>query len=117
MNALEERSCSRILRSSVLSAPVLSQEANAGRATFVVEADLERFFTTIHAAVPPDRDPYLSSLPGSEVRYADAGLMYFQYLRLAAAGRNAEALEALGRLQTVAPSFAEVVARSVGGAR
>ncbi|GMR13166.1 MAG: hypothetical protein BMS9Abin29_1368 [Gemmatimonadota bacterium] len=98
-----------------LSAPVRSQEANAGRETFVVGAALDRLFTTIHDAVPLDRDPYLSSLPSNEVRYADAGLMYFQYLRLAATGRQAEALEMLARLEAVAPAFAEVVARAAAG--
>jgi spermidine synthase len=98
-----------------LTAPVLSQEANAGRETFVVGAELERFFTTIHAAVPLDSDPYLSSLPSNEVRYADAGLMYFRYLRLAAAGRQTEALEVLARLEIVAPAFADVVVRASGG--
>ncbi|MFV2008099.1 MAG: spermidine synthase, partial [Longimicrobiales bacterium] len=99
-----------------LRAPVLSQEANAGRETFVVGRELERLFTTIHAAVPLENDPYLSSLPRNEVRYADAGLMYFRYLRLAASGRRAEALEVLEGLETVAPAFAAAVVRAAGGA-
>jgi spermidine synthase len=97
-----------------LRAPVLAQRANAGHDSFVVGENLARLFRSIRNAVPSTADPYLSAMPDSEIRYAEAGLLYFEYLRLARRGLDAEALEVLDRIAATAPAFAEVAGRSAG---
>ncbi len=94
--------------------PILSQEASAGRRPYVAGADLRRLINTIRAAVPAADDAYLSALPASEIRYADAGMLYFEVLGFREEGREAEAAAVMERLRSLVPAFAEGVANSGG---
>jgi spermidine synthase len=88
-----------------LRAPILSQQANAGRETFIVGEALEQLLTTLATNLPAEQDPYLSELPPSEIRYVEAGLLYYRYLQLTAAGKESEAARILERLRASAPGF------------
>jgi spermidine synthase len=98
-----------------LRAPVLAQDAGAGQETFLVGPVLEALLTSIRNASRPNLDPYLSALPESETRYAEAGLLYFQYLRRVSSGQNDDALDLLRQIEAVAPSFAELARPSRNG--
>jgi len=87
------------------NAPILTQQARAGKETYLVGEELEQLFTTLNTNLPPGQDPYLSDLPPNEVRYVEAGLQYYRYLQLRAAGRENKADSVLKRIRTIAPDF------------
>ncbi|MFQ5537851.1 MAG: fused MFS/spermidine synthase [Gemmatimonadota bacterium] len=102
-------------RTVELSAPVSSQEAGAGRKSFIVQDEMERLLGGIRKGVAVQEDPYLELLPPGEKRYAEAGFMYFRYLRMVAAGRRAEASELLQQIDSISPGFGMRVAASRSG--
>jgi spermidine synthase len=96
-----------------LRAPVLAQKAGAGQESFLVGQGLEDLLTSIGAVSRQNGDPYLSALPEGEARYAEAGQLYFEYLRRVSAQRDDDATALLDSIEVVAPRFAEI-ARSSG---
>ena len=86
-------------------APVVSQKANAGQASFFIGRELEKLLLTLYRNLPPDRDPYLSDLPQAERRYVEVGLLYYRYLYARAAGDTLRAGKLMERLQNLAPGF------------
>ncbi len=110
LNALKDRLSGVALntddrRTVELRAPILSQQAQAGRETFIVGETLEQLLTAFATNLPADQDPYLFELPPSEIRYVEAGLLYHRYLQLIAGGKGSEAERVLERLRASAPGF------------
>ncbi|GMN11098.1 fused MFS/spermidine synthase [Croceitalea sp. MTPC9] len=92
-------------RSVEFEAPILSQQANAGRAKYVTGTELENFLKELAGNLPPEEDPYLSDLPPDEIRYVKVGSLYQRYIRLMNAGKDKEAKIVLERIQLLAPDF------------
>jgi spermidine synthase len=92
-------------RNVEFKAPILSQQANAGRETYIVGKELENLLTTLATNLPADQDPYLSDLPSSEIRYVEVGLQYYRYLQLIAAGKQSKANTVLEQIRVLAPDF------------
>ncbi len=86
-------------------APILSQEANAGKATYIVGAELEALLKRLRDNLPPYQDPYLANLPEAERIYVDVGFFYYQYLQAKALGQTAKAARFHARILELAPSF------------
>lgn len=101
-------------RTLELRAPVASQEAGGGRDGFIVHDAAEELFSALRRAVPTDGDPYLAALPIREARYADAGLLYFRFLRYGNRQASPERAAVLARLREVAPAFAAVLEADLG---
>jgi spermidine synthase len=99
-------------RTVEFKAPVLSQQANAGRETYIVGKALENLLKTLAANLPAGRDPYLSNLPPGEIRYVEVGLQYYRYLQLTAAGEKSEADTVLEQIRVLAPDFLNKTTRS-----
>uniref|UniRef100_UPI004048A3AE spermidine synthase n=1 Tax=Mariniflexile sp. TaxID=1979402 RepID=UPI004048A3AE len=93
------------LRTVEFRSPILSQQANAGNETYIVKQELEKLFTTLATNLPANKDPYLSNLPSYEIKYAEVGLLYFQYLQLFSNGKRVEANKILKQIQLIAPNF------------
>lgn len=56
----------------------LTQWTEADEASWFVSMPLVRFLDRLRAAVPLDRDPYLSALSSSERAYVEAGAFYYR---------------------------------------
>tara|TARA_R110001583_G_scaffold34424_1_gene115654 strand:+ start:5882 stop:8455 length:2574 start_codon:yes stop_codon:yes gene_type:complete len=96
-------------RTVEFKAPILSQQANAGRETYIVENELNNLLTTLATVLPADKDPYLSKLPPSEIKYVKVGLLYFKYLQLTNSGKENEASAILEQIHQLAPNFLKEV--------
>ena len=92
-------------RTVEFKAPILSQQANAGKTTYIVKQELENLFTALATSLPANKDPYLSELPTNEIKYVDVGLKYFRYLRLVSEGKDDEASSILKEINVLAPDF------------
>lgn len=86
-------------------APILSQQANAGRNTYIVGAEMESLFSTLSTNLPLDQDPYLADLPEKEKNYVEVGHLYSRYLQFMASGKESEAKKELEQIHALAPSF------------
>ena len=104
-------------RNVEFKAPILSQQANAGSETYIVGKELENLLMTLAINLPADRDPYLSNLPPSEIRYVEVGLQYYRYLQLIAAGKENEADSVLEQIRVLAPDFLNGATRSADDRR
>ena len=100
-------------RSVEFEAPILSQQANAGRAKYITGTELENFLKELADNLPPEEDPYLSDLPPDEIRYIKVGSLYQGYIRLMNAGKDKEAKMILERIQLLAPDFLKKETRSL----
>ena len=85
--------------------PILTQQANAGKQTFIVKDALENLLTTLAYNLPAEKDPYLSELPAEEIKYVKVGLLYYQYQMLAAEGKDKDAKNILKQIHLLAPKF------------
>ncbi len=101
-------------RSIEFTAPVLSQKANAGSATFIAGKELEQLLTTLADKIPANQDPYLSGLPANERQYVEVGLQYYRYLLLETAGERIKADSVRKLIQNLAPNFLGDTPKSTG---
>tara|TARA_R110002073_G_scaffold295704_1_gene461626 strand:- start:2255 stop:4801 length:2547 start_codon:yes stop_codon:yes gene_type:complete len=92
-------------RTVEFNAPILSQQANSGKATYIVKQELENLFTKLATNLPANNDSYLSELPPNEINYVDVGLKYFRYLRLVSEGKDDEANIIHEEINALAPDF------------
>ena len=92
-------------RTIEFNAPVLSQKANSGKASYIVGKEFEKLITALARGLPPQEDPYLSLLPENEIKYVEVGLQYYKYLQLKAENKNNEADSVRTEIQTLAPGF------------
>ena len=92
-------------RTIEFNAPVLSQKANSGKASYIVGKEFEKLITALTRGLPPQEDPYLSLLPENEIKYVEVGLQYYKYLQLKAENKNNEADSVRTEIQTLAPGF------------
>ncbi|MDQ7052152.1 MAG: fused MFS/spermidine synthase [candidate division KSB1 bacterium] len=86
-------------------APILSQEANAGKKSYIVGTELEALLQRLRDNLPPHQDPYLSELPDAERIYVEVGFFYYQYLQAKALGQTEKAARLRARILELAPSF------------
>lgn len=94
-------------RTIEFTAPIQTQQANAGSETYLVGKELDRLLTVLAENLPAEQDPYLSDLPASEIRYVKAGRQYYRYLQLSASGKTNKADSVLSKIQELAPAFLE----------
>jgi spermidine synthase len=92
-------------RTIEFNAPVLSQKANSGKASYIVGKEFEKLITALARGLPPQEDPYLSLLPENEIKYVEVGLQYYKYLQLKTENKNNEADSVRTEIQTLAPGF------------
>ena len=100
-------------RSVEFEAPILSQQANAGRANYIVGTELQNFLKELAGNLPPEEDPYLSNLPPDEIRYVKIGSLYHRYIQLINVGKDKEAKIVLERIQLLAPDFLKKESESI----
>jgi spermidine synthase len=93
------------LRTIEFNAPILTQQANAGKGSYIVKNELEKLLATFATNLPPEKDPYLSNLPTNEIKYVTIGLLYYRYLMLTADKKEEEAAQILNQINTLAPDF------------
>ena len=90
-------------RTIEFKAPILSQQANSGKNSYIVRNELEKLLSTFATNLPPEKDPYLSNLPKDELKFVRVGLLYYKYQMLIAEGKDVEAnfiLEEIINLKT-----------------
>lgn len=73
--------------------PVTHREQRAGRATWLVGADLVGWFDELHARAPLAEDPYLARLAPREIGFTEAGLLL---LRARASAGDGDRPHAIG---------------------
>ncbi len=93
------------LRTVEFKAPILTQQANAGKQTYVVKEALEKLLNTLQLNMPPEEDPYLIELPQSEIKYVQVGLLYYRYLMLLTEKKEEKAKKVLEQIEIIAPDF------------
>tara|TARA_R110000868_G_scaffold67368_1_gene200100 strand:- start:45288 stop:47876 length:2589 start_codon:yes stop_codon:yes gene_type:complete len=86
-------------------APILSQQANAGKDTYIIKEELFNLFNLLNKNLPANKDPYLSDLPSNEIKYVEVGLLYFRYLQLKNNGNKSDANDILDKINRIAPNF------------
>ena len=92
-------------RTVEFNAPIFSQQANAGKDTYIVKNELFKLLKTLNTNLTADKDPYLTELPPEEIKYVEVGLLYFRYLQLIKANKKNEANILLEKIQLLAPDF------------
>lgn len=92
-------------RTVEFNAPIFSQQANAGKDTYIVKDELFNLLKTLNTNLTADKDPYLSELPPEETKYVEVGLLYFRYLQLINGDKKNEANILLKKIQLLAPDF------------
>jgi spermidine synthase len=110
LDALENRLSDAVInnddfRTVEFKAPILSQQANAGKDTYIIKQELYKLFTVLNTTLPANKDPYLSNLPQSEIKYVEVGLKYFRYLQFINEGKESEANTILSQIHLLAPGF------------
>jgi len=101
-------------RTIEFTAPVLSQKANTGSATFISGKELEQLLTTLADKIPVNQDSYLSGLPANERQYVEVGLQYYRYLLLETTGERVKADSVRKLIQNLAPGFLGDTLKSTG---
>jgi spermidine synthase len=92
-------------RTVEFNAPILSQQANAGKETYIVKQELLNLLTLLNSNIPVDKDPYLSNLPTNEIKYVNVGLLYYKYLMLIESGKENEAKSIFEQINLLVPNF------------
>jgi spermidine synthase len=92
-------------RTIEFKAPILTQQANAGKQTYIVKQELENLLSTLATNLPVENDSYLSKLPPSELNYVKVGLLYFRYLQFINEENESEANNILEQIQLLASDF------------
>lgn len=88
--------------------PMWTQAANAGLETYLVGQRLESLLIDLSVGLPAEKDPFLSLLPPQELRYVEAGLLFYSYHLLLNQDRENEAMEVLEKIRVLAPDFLPV---------
>lgn len=91
-------------RAIEFKAPILSQQANAGRANYIVGKELANLFVEISDNFSRN-DPYLSGLPIDEIKFVEVGALYFRYLQYIDQRKDVMAKKTYDKIQTLAPGF------------
>ncbi|MEQ8648819.1 MAG: hypothetical protein RIC06_16635, partial [Cyclobacteriaceae bacterium] len=84
-------------------APIATQQANAGKATFLTGPRQAYLYDNLRK-VPSNKDPYLVNMPSQELKYIEVGHLYFNYLLV----KNEDVEKAdsiLMEIRTLAPDF------------
>jgi len=89
-------------------APILSQQANAGKDTYVVREELYSLLNMLNINLPANKDQYLSEIPINEIKYVEVGLLYFRYLQLKNSGKEIDANKTLEKINLIAPNFLDL---------
>ncbi|WP_456420403.1 fused MFS/spermidine synthase [Lutibacter sp.] len=110
LNALKNRFSNATInndnfRAVEFKAPILSQQANAGKDTYIIKQELYKLFVSLNTTLPANKDPYLSNLPQSEIKYVEIGLKYFRYLQFINEGKENEANTILSQIHLLDPNF------------
>jgi spermidine synthase len=92
-------------RSIEFKAPILSQQANSGKNSYIIEEKLFDLFKMLNKNLPATKDPYLSELPSNELKYVEVGFLYFRYLQLKDNGNENDANKILNQIHSLAPNF------------
>jgi len=92
-------------RSIEFKAPILSQQANSGKNSYIIEEKLFDFFKMLNKNLPATKDPYLFELPPNELKYVEVGFLYFRYLQLKDHGNERDANKILDQINFLAPNF------------
>ncbi len=92
-------------RTVEFAAPISSQQANAGRGTYIVGRELDLLLGDLSGV--PQEDPYLANLPASELLFIEVGRLYHSYLGLVSAGNESEAESTREQIRLLAPDFLE----------
>jgi len=82
--------------------PRTQRDVRAGRSSFVVGEERERFFDELVSTVPPEIDPYLSALQPWQLDAVHSGGIHSRY-RLANLRRSAEAAALLASFEQRSP--------------
>jgi spermidine synthase len=89
--------------------PVTHREQRAGRASWLVGADLVGWFDELHARAPLAGDPYLARLAPREVGFAEAGLLLLRARASAGDGDRPHAIGYFEEFRRLVPP--EIAAR------
>ncbi|WP_027066217.1 fused MFS/spermidine synthase [Maribacter sp. Hel_I_7] len=100
-------------RSVEFKAPILSQQANSGRATYITGKELDNLLSLLRSNLPAEKDPYLSNLPKEEIRFVKVGSLYHRYIELINARKDKEAKIVLKRIQLLVPDFLKKETESI----
>ena len=100
-------------RSVEFKAPILSQQANSGRATYITGKELDNLLSLLRSNLPAEKDPYLSNLPKEEIRFVKVGSLYHRYIQLINARKDKEAKIVLKRIQLLVPDFLKKETESI----
>lgn len=92
--------------------PILSQQANAGKNTHIVNEELFNLLNMLYLNLPANKDPYLIDLPSNEIKYVEVGLLYYRYLQLISDGKKREADNIFRRINLLAPDFLKEKSKS-----
>jgi len=92
-------------RSIEFKAPILSQQANSGKNSYIIEEKLFSLLKMLNKNLPATKDPYLSELPTNEIKYVEVGFLYFRYLQLKDNGNESDANKILEQINLIAPNF------------
>lgn len=85
--------------------PILSQQSQANQGKYLIGRELEKLTYKLTSSIPADKDPYLSELPKSEVKYVKVGFLYSRYLELLSGGQKNKAIEVRKKIEELDPSF------------
>jgi len=93
--------------------PILTQQANAGQETYIVNSALDDLLSTLAINLPAEQDPYLSELPPNEIRYVKVGLLFYQYQMLIANDKDEEAKNIFEQINLLVPNFLKTPLQSL----
>ena len=83
--------------------PIHQRRQRSGEASFLVGADLARWFADLARRAPPEEDPYLADFEPEEIDYVKAGGSLFEAGVLARAGEADRARAAFDRFSELVP--------------
>ncbi len=93
--------------------PILSQQANSGRATYITGKELDNLLALLRSNLPAGKDPYLSNLPKEEIRFVEVGSLYHRYIQYVNAGEKDKAKKIREQIHLLAPDFLKTEAKAI----
>ena len=100
-------------RSVEFKAPILSQQANSGSASYITGKELDDLLTLLNTNLPAGKDPYLSNLAEEEIRFVKVGALYHRYLRYVSTGEEDKAKKIREQIQFLAPDFLQTETKAI----
>ena len=100
-------------RSVEFKAPILSQQANSGRATYITGKELDNLLAPLRSNLPAEEDPYLANLPKEEIRFVKVGSLYHRYVQYVSAGEEDKAKKIREQIQLLAPDFLKAETKAI----